>query len=327
MAKSKGIATMNENKLAEWFDKDVDQMLRSNLKPHDEPVPTEYMQVIDLARKLTSTDFSAVSKIKKPLLNELLSTNRKETTMFNVARRAFGLRLTLLVLVSLLLLLIVNPTTVQVAAKNFADFVQTIRVGDYTWIQQNEKPENASPQPGLVSSESVIEYKDGIWILRTSIGNFGGDPLPGHSKTVQSFESIADAQAITPFSIRRPYALPTGYDLQKVIVTPSDWVFLFYGSSSRNLVIAQLPVGKITVNEPTEMTNSVPVGPVTVGQKNTVGVGMLTDKDVETVSVNNQPAAWLEGTGLIWETEGMSFMAGGNGFTKEEVIQIAESLK
>lgn len=318
---------MNENELAERFDRDVDQILNSKLKLHDEPTPTEYGQVIDLAQRMTDTDFSVTSKIKKTLLNQLLSSNRKETTMLNASRRMIGLRLTLFVLVSLLLLLMVSPMTLQVAAKNFADFIRTIRVGDYTWIQQNEKPENVSPQPGLVSSEPTIEYKDDIWILRTSIGNFGGDPLPGHSKTVQSFDSIADAQAIAPFGIRQPYSLPAGFDLQKVMVTPSDWVFLFYSSSNGNLVIAQLPVGEITVNEPGEVINSVPVGPVTVGQKNTVGVGMLTDKDVETVSVNNQPAAWVEGTGLMWESQGMSFMAGGDGLTRDEVIQIAESLK
>ena len=318
---------MNENELAERFDRVVDQILNSKLKLHDEPTPTEYGQVIDLAQRMTDTDFSVTSKIKKTLLNQLLSSNRKETTMLNASRRMIGLRLTLFVLVSLLLLLMVSPMTLQVAAKNFADFIRTIRVGDYTWIQQNEKPENVSPQPGLVSSEPTIEYKDDIWILRTSIGNFGGDPLPGHSKTVQSFDSIADAQAIAPFGIRQPYSLPAGFDLQKVMVTPSDWVFLFYSSSNGNLVIAQLPVGEITVNEPGEVINSVPVGPVTVGQKNTVGVGMLTDKDVETVSVNNQPAAWVEGTGLMWESQGMSFMAGGDGLTRDEVIQIAESLK
>ena len=318
---------MNENELAERFDSDVDQLLNCKLKLHEESTPTEYRQVIEIAQRLADTDFSMTSKIKKPLLNQLLRTNRKENTMLNVSRRMIGLRLTLVVLVSLLLLLAISPTTLQVAAKNFADFIETIRVGDYTWIRQNEQPENVSSQPDLLPSEPVVEYKDGIWILRTSIGNFGGDPLPGHNKTVQSFDSIEDAQAIAPFLIRQPYSLPDGYDLQKVMVTPSDWVFLFYSNSKGNLVIAQLPVGEITVNEPSEITNSIPVGPVTVGQKNTVGVGMLTDKDVETVSVNNQPAAWVEGTGLMWETDGMSFMAGGNGLTREEVIHIAESLK
>ena len=247
--------------------------------------------------------------------------------MLNVSRRMSGLRLTLFVLVSLLLLLMVSPMTLQVAAKNFADFIQTIRVGDYTWIQQNEKPENVSSQPDLLPSEPIVEYKDGMWKIRTSIGNFGGDPLPGHSKTVQNFNSIAEAQAITPFSIHQPYSPPAGYDLQKVMVSPSDWVFLFYSHSNGNLVIAQLPVGEITINEPGEATNSVPVGSVTIGQKNTVGVGLLTDKEVETVSVNNQPAAWVEETGLMWETNGISFMAGGTGLTREEIIQIAETMK
>ena len=168
---------------------------------------------------------------------------------------------------------------------------------------------------------------DGIWILRTSIGNFGGDPLPNHTETVQRFDSIIGAQAVAPFRIRQPDSLPDGYDLQAVMVTPSDWVFLFYGSPNGNLVIAQLPVGEITINEPGEVINSVPVGPVTIGQKNTVGVGMLTDKEVDTISVNSQPAAWVEGTGLIWESDGLSFMAGDNGLTRDEIVEIAQSLK
>lgn len=318
---------MNENELAELFGRDVDQILENNLKPHDEPIPTEYRQATDLANRLTSTDFSPASKIRKPLLNQLLSMNGKETAMVNVSRKMIGLRLTLFVLVSLLLLLLVSPMTLQVAAKNLVDFIQTIRVGDYTWIQQNEKPENVSSQPDLLPSEPIVEYNDGMWKIRTSIGNFGGDPLPGHSKKVQNFNTIADAQTITPFSIRQPDSLPSGYDLQQVMVSPSDWVFLFYTSSNGNLVIAQLPVGEITINDPGEVTNSVPVGSVTVGQQNTTGVGMLTDKEVEVVLVNNHPAAWVEETGLMWETEGISFVAGGTGLTREEVIKIAESMK
>jgi len=321
------MATMDENELAKRFDRDVDQILRSNLKFHDEPTPTEYRQIMDIAQRLADTNFSKTSKIKKPLLNQLLRTNRKETTMLNTSRRMIGLRLTLFVLVSLLLLLMVSPMTLQVAAKNLSDFVRTIRVGELTWIQQNEQSEYVSTEVGSLHLEPIVEYKDGMWKLHTSIGNFGGDPLPGHSKIVQSFNSIADAQVTAPFSIRQRYSLPAGYDLREVMVTPSDWVFLFYSSSNGDLVIAQLPIDEITINEPGEVIDSVPVGPVTVGQKDTVGVGMLTDKDVEAVLVNDQPAAWIDGTGPMWESDGISFVAGGNELTKEEVIKIAESLK
>ena len=318
---------MNENESAELFDKNVIQMLRGNQKYHADPTSTEYQQAIDLARKLASTDFSTVSKIKKPLLNQLLSMHRKENAMLKVSRRMIGLRLTLLGLASLFLLLMVSPMTFQVAAKSFTDFIQTIQVGDYTWIQQNKNPENVTIQPDLLPSDPVVEYKDDIWILRTSIGNFSGNPLPGHDKTVQSFDSIEDAQAIVPFSIRQPRFLPAGYELQKAMVSPSDWVFLFYSGSNGNLVIAQLPVGEITINKPGESNDSIPIGSVTIGEINSVGIGMLTDKDVEAVSVNNRPAAWVEGDGLMWESEGVSFMAGGNGITRDEVIQIAESME
>lgn len=318
---------MNENELAEQFDRDVDQILDSNLKLHDEPTSTEYRQVIDLAQSLSATDFTVSSKIKKLLLNQLLTTHREDVTMLKVPQRMIRLRLTLFILVSILLLLMISPVTLQVAAKKFADFIKTIQVGDYTWIQQSKPSEKSATEATSPIIEPIVEYRDGIWILRTSIGNFGGDPLPDHSITVQSFDSILDAQALAPFSIRQPYFLPTGYDLQEVMVTPSDWVFLFYSSSNGNLVIAQLPVGEVTINEPGEVINSVPVGPVTVGQKNTVGVGMLTDKDVDAVLVNNQPAAWVEGTGLMWESDGISFMAGSANLSKEEIMQIAESVK
>jgi hypothetical protein len=173
----------------------------------------------------------------------------------------------------------------------------------------------------------AIEYKNGIWILRTAIGNFGGDPLPGHDVKVQKFSSIDQAQSFVPFAIRQPTFLPAGYEFREVIVSPSDWVFLFYDGINGDLVIAQLPVGKVTVNEPSQQIDSMPVGPVTVGQLNTVGVGMLTEKQVRPVTINGQPAAWVEETGLMWETDGISFMIGGPGLTQEEITQTAESLK
>lgn len=148
---------MNENELAERLDREVDQRLGSKTNLHDEPTATEYRQVTDLACKLTGTDFSVASKIKKPLLNESVSTTRRKTTMLNVSKRMIGLRLTLLVLVSLLLLFMVSPMTLQVAAKNFADFINTIRVGDYTWIQQNEPSEKSATEARSPIIEPKVE--------------------------------------------------------------------------------------------------------------------------------------------------------------------------
>ncbi len=313
---------MDEKEWADRFNSDLDNMLNSKKLPDVELTPTEYRRSVDLARTLTETDFSILSRIKKPLRYQLMNKSRKEITMMNIWKRNPRLRLMSIVLASTLIALLIGSGAFEVAAKSLVDFVQSLRVGDYSWIQQTESSEIESTKQDLSSTATTVEYKGDIWILRTAIGNFGGDALPGRNPAVQRFNSMSEAQTVAPFDIRQPNFLPADYEFQEVMVTPMDWVFLFYRGPNGDLVLAQLPVGKVSGNEADHQ-----ITPVAIGQLTTVGVGMLADKQIESVTLNGQLAGWIDGTGLMWEADGISFTVGGPNLTREEIMQIAESLE
>lgn len=318
---------MNQKEWADRFSRDLDHMLNNKMQADVESTPTEYRQSVDLARTLTETDFSIMSRIKKPLRYQLMNKSRKEITMMKIWKQNPRSSLMAIVLASILVGLLVGSGAFEVAAKGLVDFVQSLQIGSYTWIQRTEPSQIESTEQDSSSITTTVEYKDNIWILRTAIGNFGGDAFPGRNPTVQRFGTMNEAQAFAPFDIRQPNFLPTGYEFQEAMITPTDWVFLFYRGPNGDLVLAQLPVGKVSVNEPNQQIIAVPTGQITVGQLTTVGVGMLTDKQIESVPLNGQLAGWVEGTGLMWEADGISFIVGDPNLTQEQIIQIAESLE
>jgi hypothetical protein len=53
----------------------------------------------------------------------------------------------------------------------------------------------------------------------------------------------------------------------------------------------------------------------------------LLDRPVETVTVDGRVAGWIEGRGLVWETDETSLLLGGNELTREEALRIAASLR
>ena len=58
-----------------------------------------------------------------------------------------------------------------------------------------------------------------------------------------------------------------------------------------------------------------------------VMIGTLTDKPIEEVVLNGQSAGWIEGLGLMWEADGVSFTLGGLNLSLDEATRIAESLE
>src|SRR3990170_285772 len=65
--------TMNERDLAERFNQDVDRLLKVAGRTDAEPLPAEYRQALDVARRLASTDFSPESRSRLALRRRLLS--------------------------------------------------------------------------------------------------------------------------------------------------------------------------------------------------------------------------------------------------------------
>ena len=159
----------------------------------------------------------------------------------------------------------------------------------------------------------IVEQQGDLWIIRTAIGNFAGNVLPGQDATVRRFSTFDEAQAVVLFSLRQPSYLPAGYIFREAIVTPLDWAFLFYGGPNGDIILAQMPVGERPGGDAQHSIFAE--------------TGTLTDKPIEPAILNGQPAGWVDGHSLMWEAEGISYALGGLDLSLDEATRIAESLK
>jgi hypothetical protein len=311
---------MNERDLALSFSRDVDDLPNEAGRTD---LPTEYRESLELARTLAATDWSGQSQVRESLRRQWLNQvdaregwrRRKEIPM-----RAFfwqrhpALSLAMVVLLALVAVTLAWPGTLTVADQGIRDFVQSLSLGQYTTIHQ-VNPSQAAPTTTRMPPPAtpIVEQRDDLWIVHTAIGNFAGNILPGHDATVRRMWVLDEVQAATPFSLLQPRYLPLGYAFQEAMVTPLDWVLIFYDGPNGDIILAQMPVGERPGGDAEHVTSA--------------RTGLLTDKPIKSVTLNGQPAGWVEGYGLMWEANGVSYTVGGAKLTLDEATRIAESLK
>jgi hypothetical protein len=313
---------MNEQDLADRFSREVDGLLEKAGRTDAEPRPTEYRQALDLARRLSRTDFSAESRARQTLRSWLLSrvgvreNLRKEKPMRTYPQLKLRRPLYFAVGIALALLLAITfliPGGPAAAAYNVSTNAKLIVLGTYSRAQQIEAFVTGKPMP------------DGTWNIRLFKGvGVGGNGLPGTNPQVRSVTTLEAAQELVSFHLRVPDYLPEGYALREVKVAPvwtgpgaslfpsNPSAYMFYGGPGADIVIGQSPVGRMTSDDPN----------VAVGTFFTFG----TNGPLEAVTFKGRPAAWAEPV-LNWEEEGVNYIVGGPDMRLEEVLRIAESLK
>ena len=129
---------------------------------------------------------------------------------------------------------------------------QAIEVIKRIILGENMEAVQIPPQP----TGSARPIPSDMWIVRTEIGNFGGNTPPGVEPVVSSYISLEEAQTHVGFGLLSPTELPAGYALREVKIAPiggSAWVFLFYAGPGHDIVIAQMPTGE----QPGEKANQV----------------------------------------------------------------------
>ena len=273
---------------------------------------------------LATTDFSAESRVRGTLRRQLLNQvgvqeawrpGKRVTTNNLFSERRWALCLLTVLLATLFAVALVWPDALAAAAQGIADLVQSLRLGPHTSARQID-PEWAAAHPqNPPPATPEVRYDGDTWIVRTSIGNFAGDLLPG-SHTVRRFDTLDEAQAAIGSHLDQLLSLPAGYLLREAMVTPDDWLFQFYDGPQGELILAQ-----VHVYERVEQESGQQI--VTTARH----VGLLTDKPIERVIVDGQPGGWVEGYGLLWEVDGASLVLGGPNLALEEAIRLAESLE
>jgi hypothetical protein len=302
---------MNERDWAERFSRDVDGLLSEAGRTDSEPTPTEYRQALDLARTLATTDFSAESRVRHALRRRLLNQvstregwqQRKEIAMRTFFRQRHpAVILIAAALTALLIVTLAWPGALTAAAKGVYNVLQRIVVGPYTQAVQVEfQGEPGAPGP----------LQPDMWHVKTEIGNFGGDVLPGVEPTVRSVTDFEEAQGLASFQLRAPSYLPEGYILREIKLAPGN-AFLFYGGAGHDIILVQMKVGPQPSDDP-----SVGVAVMT---------GWVTDGSLEEVELDGRKAVWVDGHSLTWEVDNISYTVGGLDLSLDEAIRIAESL-
>ncbi|MEA3440009.1 MAG: DUF4367 domain-containing protein [Chloroflexota bacterium] len=319
---------MKENDLAERFSHDVDNLLEEKERDDTPPMSVEYRQNLDLARILVMADFSDESSERESLRRRLLQqidtretwSGQNERIIQTVLwKRHPAITLITVIMTLLLLVSLVWPDSMVAAAQGIANFVQSLQVGDFTSVYKVE-PERAAAHTQREPPEipQIVQSGDN-WSVRTAIGNFGGNVAPGQDATVHRFDSIVEAKTATPFDLRLPTHLPDGYAFREAIVAPVGWVFLFYDGPDSAIILVEMLVHRLVEEQADGYT-------VTVDTE-VVSAVTITDATIEEVELNGRPAAWIEGGGLMWEADGVSYTLGGVNLSLEETLHIAESLE
>ena len=334
---------MSERDWADRFSRDVDSLLDEAGRTDSEPLPVEYHQALDLARTLATTDFSAESRVRldlrRRLLNQIGAPDewqlRKEIAMRALFwRRHPAVTLVAIVLIALLVVTLAWPAAAQggiddllqrLIPRRHPPGTLTLTVcpdpqtetyrGPVKMTFQLVNPIWAIPaaQTSLPKTP-ITERRGDYWVIWTAIGGFA-DVLPDRYAAVRHFSTYDVAQAAVFFGLRQPGYLPAGYVFREAMLAPIHWTFLFYDGPDGDIILAQKPA----------FQGERPNGET--GHFTPTSVEVRTNKPIETVTLNGRPAGWIDGYGLIWETESISYILGGTNLSLDEATRIAESLE
>lgn len=315
----------DEHDRADLFARQVDRLL------DDEPEGSEQSDLVDLAEQLTALDWSAESEIRAPLRRRLLAGEaRRSGPGWWVTRRPIRWRrwwpLPLLALLATLLLAL--PGGLTAASNSLETLVQRVvyqrpLLPRVVAVAESEVPgtdftvHQVGPDQVMVVRDALspmiyFGQSGEIWVVRTSIGTFGGSALPGQRTSVEYYGSLDRLESAVRHKLWQPGYLPTGYGFREGVLAPSDAAYIFYGDPTDEIVLVQLQV-----QQPSHALSDDPLP----------SFAALLDRPVETVTVDGRVAGWIEGRGLVWETDETSLLLGGNELTREEALRIAASLR
>jgi hypothetical protein len=328
---------MNEQDWADRFSREVDSLLNEAGRTDSEPIPTEYRQALDLARILTTADFSVESRVRQALRRRLLNRigvregwqRRKEYVMHTFFRQRYpAVILTAVVLAAFLVVTLAWPGALTAAAQGIEAFVQSLWLGEHTLLQRIAPEQVMELGDGQIAIEGVpvdghqpqIELRqrlederltiEGILVDVGEAEMFAGIPEEGwefHYVEMQRFDTIKEAQEAASFTLRLPDYLPEGYAFSEALVI-GDSIMLHYDGPGEKISLGQTVVGE----EP--------------GKVVSYGVVSVSEAPVQKVTVNGQDAGWAESV-LVWEADGISYRLSGPSLSLEEAIRIAESLE
>jgi len=245
--------------LANRFSADVDRLLEQQDRIEEMPVSAEYGELLGVAERLASLDFSAGHPLHERLRRELMARyheryGRRHLRVGFWPHPRWRVALAGLAVALLCVgLLVVYPPARALAQETWQTVLRTVQL--------------IRALPRLTSEASAD--------LTTSI------------------ESPAEAALLVDFPVHLPSYLPQDYEFKHGLVShaPGQSVFFGYGIPYGRIVT--LPSGRVISGETYQglhvyqMKGSIP------------GSWPIGEATVEEVTINGQPALWLTGLPMI----------------------------
>jgi hypothetical protein len=302
---------MDETYWAERLGDDID----AGLCDQPSAAPREYLEASEAARALAAADFSRESTQRLQLRTRLLAQpvvgadnlRSLKEVLLNAFRVRPAVFKTLTVVLALIFLLnILFPGHIASAARALQATIEQIVLGPNTTVIQVATQVPGQPRP----------LPSDIWVIRTDIGNFGGNVAPGQDTTVRTVLNLAEAQASFDFHLVTPAALPKGYTLREIKLAPiggTAEAILFYSGPGHDIILAEVLGGPQVSTDPNTLI--------------TVVTGVITDGSLESTELDGRLAAWMDGHTLLWESNGISFELGGLDLNLDAAKDLARSLR
>ena len=325
----------DESEAHERFSQDVDRILdRAGIAEHD-ALPSDYGAMLALARRLAQTELATDRAEQSVLRRRLIAIGEGSRTsrpaairdMRLIPRKLPRLALPVFALLCILITSLVLPGTLTAATQSFETMVQQVvlrRSVSIRFVAMPGAPLTGSDalaregsSPALVT---FVTETRAVWQVDTPIGSFGGSVPPGKSPAIGHYASLNETNDATHNSLLVPGYLPQGYAFREGLVAPADAAYLLYDGPESQIVLAQVRVaeGQQAARQALrEARESIAVARI---------LATVTDKPVRMVPLEDDLARWIEGHGLIWESEDMSLLVGGTHLDLDEATRIAISL-
>ena len=312
---------MAEDRQSRRFQEELDEVLDvAGPAPDRDPSEETDREMLEIATRLASTDFSAESHVRESLREEVVqrSSSVRRMTMFAWFGRIQGSGSLLLgpatAVLVMLVVMIAWPGAVAAAADGIERFVRQLVLDETNSVRQATDADRVSGPDSLGETPTAEEGAAVIWIAKTTVRERdASDPLPAERLETKSFTDPDQAQEIPDFSLRQPTELPDGYSLSRVRVTPTGWALSHYEGPGGQLILAHVP-------QDAPDAEGLEAGPGTT-------VEVLTDAPIDAATVNGAPAAWIEGQSLSWVDDGVAYTLGGGQLTLAKAVGVAESLR
>jgi hypothetical protein len=270
-----------EDRLMErWNERELGYNKITTVKEHRETHITSLKQRV----------MAGIDHLQKNIIKPAGMTMKRRLVFFMVA----------VMVVAILTAAFVPPVRAVVV-----EAIKSVVISPYASVQQVPEPDAKVIKP---------EPPKNLWLIKTDIGNFGGNIPSGLDATVHSVRSFEEAQSSSGFRLLAPTYLLPGYSLREVKVAPlNEGTFLFYSGPGREIIIVQMPAGYLSSDDPNVET---------VG-----ATGMITTGSLEEVDFDGQKAAWVDGHTLDWGSKEFTYEVGGLDLDLQQAMEIARSLR